>query len=60
MTSINGLRTYFQYHVSPPVGKKPDIDIWLKQISVYDLDCMIFCYVYGKLQRYNPLILPMP
>jgi len=60
MTSINGLRTIFNIMYRHTVGKKPDIDTWLKQISVYDLDCMIFAMYMANFKDTNYLSYQCP
>lgn len=60
MTSINGLRTIFNIMYRHTVGKKPDIDTWLKQISVYDLDCMIFAMYMANFKDSNYLSYQCP
>lgn len=60
LTTIGGLRKFFNIIYNHTVGKKPDIDTWLKQISVYDLDCMLFTIYMANFKDVNYLSYQCP
>lgn len=59
--TVAGLRTVFSIiwrHIANP--KKPPFDIWLKQISDYDVDCLLFAVYAANFKDTNIITYECP